>query len=317
MADTLAARGQNRYTMQVIRYVIACHYHRLVLGFAALALLFVTNTVGAAVPTAAQLQSAYIAMAGEMATSPFKRPLLMQSQQAQDGLVGDIYAVVEHPMQTVRTELSVAGNWCNIMLLHSNTKYCRAQLDSKPPRLAVYIGTKEPQELARSARAGFSFQVVSSTPEYLEVALAAPSGPMGTSNYLIRLQAVPIAGGKTFLHFTYSYTVNALGRMAMSAYLLTGGLGKVGFTVVGNPAAAPSQYIDGVLALLERNTMRYFLAIDTYLLFANESPETQLDKRLRTWYAAVEQYPIQLHEMDLQTYLAMKRAEYVRQQVAP
>jgi hypothetical protein len=232
-------------------------------------------------------------------------------------LVGDIYAVVAHPMQTVRTELSVAGNWCNIMLLHSNTKYCRALFGDLPPRLAVYIGTKEPQELARSARAEFNFQVVSATSEYLEVALAAPSGPIGTSNYLIRLQAVPLAGGKTFLHFTYSYTVNALGRMAMSAYLMTGGLGKVGFTVVGSPAADPPQYIDGVLALLERNTMRYFLAIDTFLQFASEPSENQLDKRLRTWFAAVEQYPRQLHEMDLQTYLAMKQVEYARQQVAP
>jgi hypothetical protein len=42
-----------------------------------------------------------------------------------------------------------------------------------------------------------------------------------------------------------------------------------------------------------------------------------LDKRLRTWFAAVEQYPRQLHEMDLQTYLAMKQVEYARQQVAP
>mgnify|MGYP007123200429 CR=1 FL=1 len=303
--------------MQVIRNVDARPHHRLFLVCAVWVVMFFPNIGRAVVPTAAQLQSTYIAMATEMAASPFKRPLLMQSQQAQNGLVGDIYAVVEHPMQTVRTELSVAGNWCNIMLLHSNTKYCRAELDSKRPRLAVYIGTKEPQELARSTRADFSFQVVSATSEYLEVALAAPSGPIGTSNYLIRLQAVPLAGGKTFLHFTYSYSVNALGRMAMSAYLMTGGLGKVGFTVVGSPAADPPQYIDGVLALLERNTMRYFLAIDTFLQFASEPSENQLDKRLRTWFAAVEQYPRQLHEMDLQAYLAMKRAEYVRQQLAP
>ncbi|MEY2859756.1 MAG: hypothetical protein RL392_214 [Pseudomonadota bacterium] len=303
--------------MQVIRNVDARPHHRLFLVCAVWVVLLFPNTGRAVVPTAAQLQSTYIAMATELAASPFKRPLLMQSQQAQGGLVGDIYAVVAHPMQTVRTELSVAGNWCNIMLLHSNTKYCRALLGDLPPRLAVYIGTKEPQELARSARAEFSFQVVSATSEYLEVALAAPSGPIGTSNYLIRLQAVPLAGGKTFLHFTYSYTVNALGRMAMSAYLMTGGLGKVGFTVVGSPAADPPQYIDGVLALLERNTMRYFLAIDTFLQFASEPSENQLDKRLRTWFAAVEQYPRQLHEMDLQTYLAMKQVEYARQQVAP
>ena len=101
--------------MQVIRNVDARPHHRLFLVCAVWVVLFFPNIGRAVVPTAAQLQSTYIAMATEMAASPFKRPLLMQSQQAQNGLVGDIYAVVEHPMQTVRTELSVAGN---LSLIH-------------------------------------------------------------------------------------------------------------------------------------------------------------------------------------------------------
>jgi hypothetical protein len=282
----------------------------------ALLLLVLPLIAQAAVPTPANLQATYAGMASELVASPFKRPLLMQSKQLQDGLVGDIYAVVDHPFALVRPELGVAAHWCDIMLLHSNIKYCHAASDGPLPHLTVNIGTKEPQELARTSRADFSFQVVSATAEYLEVVLAAPNGPMGTSDYRIRLQAVPLAGGKTFLHFTYSYNVNALGRVAMGAYLMTGGLGKVGFTVVGNPAADPPQFIDGVLALLERNTMRYFLAIDSFLQWANEPPENQFEKRLRAWFVAVEQYPRQLHEMDLPTYLSMKRAEYARQQTA-
>jgi hypothetical protein len=300
--------------MQFVRFTDTRHYQHVFLTCAAWVLLLFPWRIQAAVPTPANLQATYAAMAGELAASPFKRPLLMRSQQLQDGLVGDIYAVLDHPIALVRAELSVAAHWCDIMLLHSNVKYCHAASDGTLPRLTVNIGTKEPQELARSSRADFSFQAVSATPEYLEVVLAAPSGPMGTSNYLIRLQAVPLAGGKTFLHFTYSYSVNALGRIAMSAYLMTGGLGKVGFTVAGNPAGDPPQYIEGVLALLERNTMRYFLAIDTFLQLADASPEGLFEKRLRAWFAAVEQYPRQLHEMDLPTYMAMKRAEYARQQ---
>jgi hypothetical protein len=60
--------------------------------------------------------------------------------------------------------------------------------------------------------------------------------------------------------------------------------------------------------------MRYFLAIDTNLQLADAPPEGLFEKRLRAWFAAVEQYPRQLHEMDLPTYMAMKRAEYARQQ---
>ena len=40
----------------------------------------------------------------------------------------------------------------------------------------------------------------------------------------------------------------------------------------------------------------------------------QLEKRLHDWYAAVERYPRQLHEIGLQQYLEMKRRECLRQQ---
>lgn len=47
--------------------------------------------------------------------------------------------------------------------------------------------------------------------------------------------------------------------------------------------------------MIERNTMRYYLAIEAYLgaytLPAAEQPE----RRLRDWFAAVERYPRQLH----------------------
>jgi len=37
-------------------------------------------------------------------------------------------------------------------------------------------------------------------------------------------------------------------------------------------------------------------------------------KRLREWFAAIERYPRQLHEMEQGEYLDMKRKEYLRQQ---
>jgi hypothetical protein len=60
--------------------------------------------------------------------------------------------------------------------------------------------------------------------------------------------------------------------------------------------------------------MRYYLAIDSYMQ-ANQGPvSAQLDQRLHTWFASVEKYPRQLHEMDLPAYLEMKHAEVLRQQ---
>lgn len=89
---------------------------------------------------------------------------------------------------------------------------------------------------------------------------------------------------------------------------------KVGFTVIGKRADGQPDSIRGVRARMERNTMRYFLAIDPCLGAARASPATPLEKRLQNWFTAVDQYPWQLHEIDRGAYLEMKRAEYVRQQ---
>ena len=40
----------------------------------------------------------------------------------------------------------------------------------------------------------------------------------------------------------------------------------------------------------------------------------ELERRLREWYAGTERYPVQLHEMDREAYLAMKRKEIQHQQ---
>ncbi|MDD5176397.1 MAG: hypothetical protein PHQ05_08265 [Sterolibacterium sp.] len=66
--------------------------------------------------------------------------------------------------------------------------------------------------------------------------------------------------------------------------------------------------------LLERNTMRYYLAVDTFLSAAGAAPMAQLEQRLQNWFTAVEQYPRQLHEMERGEYLEMKRARCLRQQ---
>ena len=42
------------------------------------------------------------------------------------------------------------------------------------------------------------------------------------------------------------------------------------------------------------------------------SPQGRFEKRIRDWYMAVEGYPRQLHEIELDQYLEMKRRESVR-----
>lgn len=96
--------------------------------------------------------------------------------------------------------------------------------------------------------------------------------------------------------------------MAIKAYLASAGRNKVGFS----PNEDGSGYIGGVRGMVERNTMRYYLAIDSYLGALSMSPDKQINKRLQDWYAATERYPRQLREISRNDYLSMKREEIRR-----
>ena len=61
--------------------------------------------------------------------------------------------------------------------------------------------------------------------------------------------------------------------------------------------------------------MRYFLAVEAFMSAYPLPPGEQLEKLLREWHAGAERYPVQLHEVERDDYLAMKRLEIQRQQV--
>jgi hypothetical protein len=65
---------------------------------------------------------------------------------------------------------------------------------------------------------------------------------------------------------------------------------------------------------VERNTMRYYLAIEAYLGSLAVPPADRLEQRLHGWFAATERFSRQLHEIDESAYLEMKRQEVRRQQ---
>jgi hypothetical protein len=266
--------------------------------------------------SAAALSDQYTLLGSQLQQNAFQRPLVLLSTETQQGLRGDIYALMPFPFGAVSTALTKPDQWCQVMILHINTKYCHAAADSTGMVLSVNIGAKTPQELAQAARVRFNFQLREETPQYFEVLLDAKDGPLGTSDYRIRLEAVSLPQNRTFLHLTYSYSANFAARLAMQAYLATAGADKVGFTVVDKLTGGQPVFIEGVRGLVERNTMRYYLAIDSFLQSAQSAPSAQLDERLQAWFTAVEQYPRQLHEMDRPAYLEMKHAEVLRQQTA-
>jgi hypothetical protein len=192
-------------------------------------------------------------------------------------------------------------------------KLCRAGAGDA---LGLVVGRKFDQPLADAYRFDFSYSVAVREADYLQVVLNADAGPLGTSGYRIVLQATPIDGRRSFLHLSYAYEQGLAARLAMQGYLATAGRGKVGFSVVGRQADGAPIYVGDLRGVIERNTMRYYLAIEAYLGALDLPPAQQLAKRLNDWHSGVERYARQLHELERAEYLELKRGEVERQNVA-
>ena len=286
----------------------------LVSGFYSSALFAQANPGAHAETGAEALLEKQASLAEQLASNPFARPLVLESSETTNMVKGNAYAVLDAPFSTVGATLKSPKRWCDVMILHLNTKYCHAASDAGQSALDVYVGKKSEQALADAFALAFAFRVVASGSAYLSVQLNADKGPLGTSDYRIELRAIPLPEGKTFMHLRYSYAYGLAGRLAMQGYLATVGSGKVGFTQIGQ--GPKPVYVTGLRGTVERNTMRYYLAIDAYFAALSAPAGQQVNARFERWFDATEHYPLQLHELDRDSYLSMKKLEYQRQQAA-
>ena len=263
------------------------------------------------------MRDSYVALGERLASNQFARPLVLDSVETPERLTGHLYAVVNHPFERVRMALHDPRQWCEVLSLHSNNKYCRATGGEPHARLLLFMGARTAQPLASALRVDMAFRLEQDTSRYLQVDLRADSGPLGTTDYRVALEAIPLADGSSFLHMTYSTATGLLARVAMQSYLATAGRGKVGFTATRVTPDGPPVHIGGALGAIERNSMRYYLAVDSYLGSTLAPATEQLETRLQSWHGATQRYPRQLDEIERQPYLQMKRAEHVRQQAPP
>lgn len=264
-------------------------------------------------PSAANLRASYERLTPKLHNNAFNRSLYIESQESSNELEGDIYALVAQPFSVVSAALNDPSgkptNWCEVLILHLNVKYCRAGQDAEGSTLTVNLGRKMEQRLKDSHPVEFRYRVLASGKTYFATSLSAAQGPMSTHDYRIILEAMPTDSNQTFIHLTYAYGFGMAGKIAMKGYLSTMARDKVGFTPVGTRPDGKPKYIGGVRGVVERNAMRYYVAIESFL---NAPGEDQFEKRLKACIETLEQYATQLHEVDRATYVEMKRNEHKR-----
>ena len=266
-------------------------------------------------PDAYKLLAVHAAYMPRLAHNQFGRPLVLQSLETSRRVSGDIYAEIDTPFETVRKSFANPRNWCEVLILHINTKYCHAGIGADSNRLSVRVGKKGAQDINQAFALEFAFRLKANRADYMAALLTAPAGPLGTADYQFELQVIPLTSAKSFLRLHYSYAFGGVARLATQGYLATAGRDKVGFT--RDPIGAGKYaYVTGMRSVVERNTMRYYLAVESYLASLLLPPGRQFNDRIERWFDATEQYRLQLHEMDRTEYLSMKKSEYARQQVA-
>ena len=236
----------------------------------------------------AALRGRHAALQDHLASSPFGRPLHVESLVEGNRHKGEIHAVVEQPYAALAAALARPAHWCEILTLQVNIKRCT----SASSDLSAYITRKARDAVDEAHRIDFLFDVPASRADYLHVRLRAGDGPVGTRDYEIRVEATPLDARRTFLRMSYGYTLGTMARFALDLYLSGAGRDKRGFSVEG-----------GERGVIERAAMRHYLGIEAYL------GSKDLETRLRRWYEAISRYP-QLHErVGFDEYVEMKSRE--------
>lgn len=258
----------------------------------------------AQVPEAAELRQQHQQLATALAASEFGRPLLLESSESSHRAEGRVLAVLEVPMSQVLA-LASAARWCEVLMLHQTTRRCQVLSQGREIELEM---SSRPQGLGVGLAIRLQFQIEHKDPGYLSVRLSAKQGPLGSHDYDISLEATALPSGASFLRFGYRYDFGWMARLAMQTYLSTRGSQKIGFSLESVPGQAP-QPVRGMRGVIERNTVRYFLALDT-VLNTLELPADRMESRLQAWYDATARHPRQLYELSREDYLALKRRQF-------
>ncbi len=244
---------------------------------------------------------------------PRQPPIHLEFEDKRGRLRGAVYSIVEQRFETVSEALGRPASWCELLPLHFNVKSCTYGKRTGDQLLTLYFGRKFYQEPEAAHRLPLSFEVLSSDPEYFEISLRAEKGPVGTKNYVLSLAAIPLAAERTFVHLRYSHDVGLTSRIALFGYLQTLGRGKVGFSVVGRNSDGRPIHVGGLQGMIERNAMRYHLAVKAYLDTLEVSEPQRFERSLERWFELTSGYRTQLFEMERDEYLRSKRQEGANQ----
>jgi hypothetical protein len=259
------------------------------------------------------MQDTYRRSRAKLESNSFGLPLFLESYERDDRVHVDVYGIFNYPFSSVSGVLMIPANWCDIVSLHPNVKACIYQEQPGTELLTFYIGTKMYQPPEDSRQVIYHYRSVARQKGYLDVSLAADEGPFGTENHVMRFEALPIEGGKTFVHVSYEYSDSVALRLAARVYFATIGRDKVGFTETGTDSSGKTTYIGGPRGSIERNAVRYYFAIQSVMNSQRYAAGSRFGISINDWYDLTSRYKKQLFDLEKKDYLSFKTSEHANQ----
>lgn len=292
--------------------------HRLLIGHS-LRLTFVLALIGAAAPAVSSVSNVSGAkdmLAAYEEAKPIldnptpAQPFYLQAKVEDYVQTGVAAVYFEQSVDEIAASLSRLNSWCQVLLLHLNTKACTYSNGDKRKILTIYLGRKFYQEPDDAYVMEYDFKSQKKG-DYFSALITADEGPLGTSDYRIQLEVMAI-DDRTFGRIRVAQTHSWVSSKAAKLYVATKGRNKQGISIVEYDKNGKPVYSTGERAIAERNLLRYQFAFTAFFK-AQEKPKTErFDERLDYWFDQTELYE-QLYEVDRNQYIADKNKEHENQ----
>ena len=268
----------------------------LALGLALLAPAPADAMRGAQAPG---LRAKYAALEPQLRNSQFQGPLYLDSVETRAAARATSMAWSSIPSPASSAALAKPANWCDILILHLNIKYCRGNAGPGYPAGGAGRAAKYDQPVTEASLLAFAWRAVAATPRVpgrrARRPRAARSERATIGSCWRRCRSRAAAPSSTW---AMRSATAALGQLAMSTYLATIGRDKVGFTPAARPiggsratSAEPGAWPSATPCATTWRSTPSWRALSA-------PPAEQLENAgWRHWFAATEKYPAQLHEM--------------------
>lgn len=255
-----------------------------------------------------ELAAHYRDLTAQIKDSPFHAPVAVRSDELDNTVSAEVHGVLNQPFSVVAEVLGEAQAWCAFMTLSLHIKACT--WNSATSTLTLYVGTKDYQTPEEAYEVQYGFKTNRQSEQIL-VELESARGPMGTKRNRLAVEAMAI-NGETILHFKSSIEMSTASRLATTTYLATLGRHRIGFSLVDDGEGEKTP-IKGVQGMIERNAMRYYLALQTHMEQRKEPETHRFEQSINAWYDLTERYHDQLYEVSREDYIENKKNERLNQ----